>query len=344
MSDHATKRDWAYCREMLQKVSRTFALNITQLHGDIFKAVLLGYLLFRIADTFEDNLYQGEEKKIADLEDFSEIFRGNKDLHQRLRLYESLKFRWNENSYEKDLIENGSAVLRCYFDISETYRRIIDPLLVKTSEGMAKFQRRKLESKSTIFQLADIKELEDYCYYVAGVVGVMLTKVFCEKQSIREKRSELERFEVHFGLALQLINIIKDYEKDMARGWFYIPVTVTKNYNIELDKIDTLSMDQRQGIVQELVPRVVRYLDSTLKYIRLLPLHETSIRRFCILPFAIGYRTLAKVVQGEGNKISREEVASIVNKTALYAQSNRALEEDYLEIRERYFVAGGGAL
>ena len=344
MDDHATKRDWAYCREMLQKVSRTFALNITQLHGDIFKAVLLGYLLFRIADTFEDNLYQGEEEKIADLEDFSEIFRGNKDLHQRLRLYESLKFRWNENSYEKDLIENGSIVLRCYFDISETYRRIIDPLLVKTSEGMAKFQKRKLESKSTIFQLADIKELEDYCYYVAGVVGVMLTKIFCEKQSIREKRSELERFEVHFGLALQLINIIKDYEKDMARGWFYIPVTVTENYNVELDKMDTLSMDQRQGIVQELVPRVVRYLDSTLKYIRLLPLHEASIRRFCILPFVIGYRTLAKVVQVEGNKISREEVASIVNKTALYAQSNRALEEDYLEIRERYFVAGGGAL
>ena len=341
MDDHATKRDWAYCREMLQKVSRTFALNITQLHGDIFKAVLLGYLLFRIADTFEDNLYQGEEEKIADLEDFSEIFRGNKDLHQRLRLYESLKFRWNENSYEKDLIENGSIVLRCYFDISETYRRIIDPLLVKTSEGMAKFQKRKLESKSTIFQLADIKELEDYCYYVAGVVGVMLTKIFCEKQSIREKRSELERFEVHFGLALQLINIIKDYEKDMARGWFYIPVTVTENYNIELDKMDTLSMDQRQGIVQELIPRVVRYLDSTLKYIRLLPLHEASIRRFCILPFVIGYRTLAKVVQVEGNKISREEVASIVNKTALYAQSNRALEEDYLEVRGRYFVAGG---
>lgn len=344
MDDHATKRDWAYCREMLPKVSRTFALNITQLHGDIFKAVLLGYLLFRIADTFEDNLYQGEEKKIADLEDFAEIFKGNKDLHQRLRLYESLKFRWNENSFEKDLIENGSAVLRCYFDISETYRRIIDPLLVKTSEGMAKFQRRKLESKSTIFQLADIKELEDYCYYVAGVVGVMLTKIFCEKQSIREKRSELERFEVHFGLALQLINIIKDYEKDMARGWFYIPVTVTENYNIELDKMDTLSMDQRQGIVQELIPRVVRYLDSTLKYIRLLPLHETSIRRFCILPFVIGYRTLAKVVQAEGNKISREEVASIVNKTALYGQSNRALEEDYLEIRGRYFIAGGGAL
>jgi farnesyl-diphosphate farnesyltransferase len=341
MNDHPTKRDWAYCRDILQKVSRTFGLTITHLHGDIFKAVLLGYLLFRIADTFEDNVYQTEEKKIADLEDFSEVFRRNKGLDQRLRLYESLKFRWDENSYEKNLIENGSAVLRCYFDISETYRRIIDPLLVKTSQGMAKFQRRKLESKGAIFQLADIKELEDYCYYVAGVVGVMLTKVFCEKESIREKRSELKSFEVHFGLALQLINIIKDYKKDIQRGWCYIPFTVTENYHIKLDKIDTLSPDQRQGILKELIPRVVRYLDSTLKYIELLPLHETSIRTFCILPFVIGYRTLAKVVQMEGNKISREEVASIINKKVLYVKSNGALQEDYLEIRGRYLIAGG---
>jgi farnesyl-diphosphate farnesyltransferase len=343
MDDHPTKRDWAYCRGILQKVSRTFALTITQLHGDIFKVVLLGYLLFRIADTFEDNVYQEEEKKIADLEDFSEVFRGNKDLDQRLRLYESLKFRWNENSYEKNLIENGSRVLRCYFDISETYRRIIDPLLVQSSQGMAKFQRRKLESKTAIFQLADIKELEDYCYYVAGIVGVMLTKVFCERESIREKRSELETFEIHFGLALQLINIIKDYEKDIARGWCYIPLTLTENYHIKLDRIDALSTDQRQGILQELIPRAVRYLDSTLKYIELLPLHETSIRTFCILPFVIGYRTLAKVVQMEGNKISREEVASIINETALYAKSNNALQENYLEIRGRYLIAGGDA-
>ena len=339
MSEQATEEDWAYCREMLPKVSRTFALNIGQLEGDTYKAVLLGYLLFRMADTFEDNLHQDERAKIADLRDFSEIFRGDKGLHHRLELYEPLRFRWKEKSNEKELVENGWTILRCYFDIPEIYRRIMDPLLVESSEGMAEFQRRKLQRNGAVFQLADIKELEDYCYYVAGVVGVMLTKIFCLHESTNEKRSELEACQIQFGLALQLINIVKDFQKDIARGWCYIPFTVTRSCNIDLDKVHALSLDQRWGVLQEMIPRVVQYLDSTLTYIKALPIGERSIRKFCIIPFVIGYRTLVKTVEMGGSKISREEIASIMSETAAFAESNQVLEEDYLQARRR-FLAG----
>ena len=337
MHDRISAGDWEYCHRILPQVSRTFALNIAQLEGDIFKTVLLGYLLFRIADTFEDTMYQDEREKITDLKDFLAIFMGDKDLPHRLRLYESLKFRWKENSYEKDLIENGHRVLRCYFDVPATHRRIIDPLLVETSEGMAEFQKRKLESNSRVFQLADMRDLEDYCYYVAGIVGVMLTKLFCEKKSIGEKRSELEKLQIHFGTALQLINIIKDYKKDIARGWCYIPLTITDKYRIELSKLEILSMKQTQGIIEDMIPPIVAYLDSTLRYIQLLPLREKAIRLFCIIPFILGYRTLLKIVKMEGNKVSREEIASILHKSNIYAESNRSLEEDYLKTRRDYF-------
>ena len=335
-NDQVREKDWEYCHKVLPLVSRTFALNIEQLEGDMFKTVLLGYLLFRIADTFEDTVYRDEEEKIGDLSDFSEIFKGDKDLPHRLRLYESLKFRWKENSDAKGLIENGHRVLRCYFDIPDTYRRIIDPLIVETSEGMAKFQRQKLNSNKRIFQLANINELEDYCYYVAGVVGKMLTEVFCQRESIEEKRSGLEDFRVHFGTALQLINIVKDYKKDISRGWCYIPVAVTEKYHIELNKIETLSLEQIQGIIKDIIPIIVTYLDSSLRYIKLLPLSERSIRVFCIIPFILGYRTLAKIVQMEGNKLTREEVAAIMRQSDTYAKSNNSLEEDYLKIREDY--------
>ena len=336
MTEQSIEEDWVYCREMLPKVSRTFALNIGELEGDTFKAVLLGYLLFRMADTFEDNLYQDERDKIGDLRDFSEIFRGDKGLHHRMELYEPLRFRWKENSNEKELIENGWTILRCYFDIPEIYRRIMDPLLVEALEGMAEFQRRKLQRNGVVFQLADVQELEDYCYYVAGVVGVMLTKIFCLRESTKETRSELEACQIQFGLALQLINIVKDFQKDIARGWCYIPFTVTRNCNIDLDTMDALSLDQRRGVLQEMIPRVVKYLDSTLRYIKALPIGEKSIRKFCIIPFVIGYRTLVKIVEMEGTKISREEIASIMSETAAFAESNHVLEQDYLEARRRF--------
>jgi len=337
MTDKAREEDWEYCRNILPLVSRTFALNIGQLEGDIFKTVLLGYLLFRIADTFEDTIYRDEKEKIADLRDFAEIFTGDKDLPHRLKLYEYLKFRWKENSNAKDLIENGHIVLQCYFDLLHTYRKIIDPLVVETSEGMAKFQKRKLQSNSEIFQLTDIRELEEYCYYVAGIVGVMLTKIFCQRESIKKKRSELKNFQIHFGIALQLINIIKDYKKDIIRGWCYIPNSITEEYQIEINKIETLSIKQRQGIIKGMIPLIVTYLDSTLRYIKLLPLEERPIRMFCIIPFVLGYRTLSKIVQMEGNKISRQEVIDIIHKSGTYAQSNSLLKEDYLKIRESNF-------
>ena len=330
------EKDWEYCRNILPLVSRTFALNIMQLKGDILKTVLLGYLLFRIVDTFEDTIYQDEREKIANLRDFSEIFEGDKDLSHRLELYESLKFRWKESSDAKSLIENGHIVLRCYFDLLDTYRKIIDPLIVETSEGMAKFQKRDLKSDSEIFQLTDIKDLEEYCYYVAGIVGVMLTKIFCHRENIKKKKSSLEKFQIHFGLALQLINIIKDYKKDISRGWCYIPLTITEKHNIELDKIETLSIKQSKGIIKDMIPFIVTYLDSALRYIKLLPLTERSIRMFCIIPFVLGYKTLAKIAKMEANKLSREEVTLIIKQSDTYAKANSSLEEDYLKIRERY--------
>jgi len=338
MNEKAGEADWEYCRNILPLVSRTFALNIGQLEGDIFKTVLLGYLLFRIVDTFEDTIYQDEREKIADLRDFAEIFKGDKDLSHRLKLYESLKFRWKESSNEKSLIENGHIILRCYFDLRDTYRKIIDPLIIETSEGMLEFQKRKLQSNSEIFQLTDIKELEEYCYYVAGVVGVLLTKIFCDREGVKKQKSKLKKFQIHFGIALQLINIIKDYQKDILRGWCYIPNSITEEYRIDINAIETLSINQRHGIINSMIPFIVTYLDSTLRYIKLLPFEERPIRMFCIIPFVLGYRTLSKVVQMEGNKISRQEVTDIIHKSGTYAQSNSFLEEDYLKIREGYFV------
>ncbi|MDI6735833.1 MAG: squalene/phytoene synthase family protein [bacterium] len=35
-------------------------------------------------------------------------------------------------------------------------------------------------------------------------------------------KSELEKYQMQFGLALQLTNILKDWRKDLNRGWCYL--------------------------------------------------------------------------------------------------------------------------
>ncbi len=324
--------DWRYCEEILPQVSRTFALNIGELEGELYRAVLLGYLLFRIADTFEDNSYQSEEEKIEALLAFAEIFKGHKSLEERLRLYEPLRYRWTEVSPEKDLVEHGDRVLRCYFDLPPLYREIMDPRVVETAEGMAGFQRRKLEQGGRFFQPRDLADLEEYCYYVAGNVGIMLTQLFCLREGL--PRQELERRQVQFGLALQLTNIVKDYTKDLERGWCYIPISVTEKYGLGPEELRDLSPDEGRKILRELVPRVVYHFDSTLSYIKILPERERDIRLFCLIPFVLAYYTLLQIVEGRGEKLSRPQVAAILEKCRLFVSSNGKFEEDYLTVRK----------
>ncbi|MFH1783930.1 MAG: phytoene/squalene synthase family protein [bacterium] len=325
--------DWKYCEDILPKVSRTFALNIGKLEGDVYRAVLLGYLLFRIADTFEDTACQEEPEKIEALESFAEVFRHNRSLFERLKIYKLLKNMWEEDSPEKDLIRNADKVLGCYFELPEQYRIAMDPLLVETSQGMAEFQRQKLKSAEAVFQLADIQDLEKYCYYVAGVVGKMLTAIFCQSKSLRHLKIDLEKHQVKFGLALQVTNILKDYPKDVQRGWCYIPASVTKKYDIKIESMGNLSLEQKKSVLQELVPSIIGYFDEALDYIRLLPISENSIRLFCIIPFVLAYNTLFSIANAKGEKIPREDVFKILGTADHYAKDNSLLAEDYFRIR-----------
>lgn len=334
LSDKVSE-NWNYCKEILPQVSRTFALNITHLEGDIYKAVLLGYLLFRIADTFEDNTFQNEADKISDLCLYSSIFKGNKSLAERLELYQPLKFRWEEESPDKNLIENGDKVINYYFEIQDIYRKIIDLHIARTSQGMLKFQKRKLESKLAVFQLKNIDDLKDYCYQVAGIVGEMLTQIFYQRKAISSIKIKLEKHQTAFGLALQLTNIIKDFQKDLKRGWCYIPVSITQKYSISINDMFNLSIARKKEIVDELKPFILNIYNSSLEYIKAIPKNEKEIRMFCIIPFVLAYNTFFHIVRMKGKKLSRGQVAAILNRCDSYAASNQMLEKDYLKIHNK---------
>src|SRR5690348_833900 len=57
--------DLRFCRAMLPRVSRTFALNIRLLPGEFRDVVGLAYLLCRTADTLED-AWPGKPHEIGD--------------------------------------------------------------------------------------------------------------------------------------------------------------------------------------------------------------------------------------------------------------------------------------
>ena len=60
-------------------------------------------------------------------------------------------------------------------------------------------------------------ELRQYCYRVAGVVGLMCIEIFGYRQPATRAYAE------HLGTAFQLTNILRDLAADAERGRIYVP-------------------------------------------------------------------------------------------------------------------------
>ena len=71
--------DWNYCVSTLPKVSRTFALNISVLKGDLHKSILVAYLFCRTIDTVEDASKLEASHKIKLLLHFASILKNTKN-------------------------------------------------------------------------------------------------------------------------------------------------------------------------------------------------------------------------------------------------------------------------
>ena len=320
--------DLAYQTEILQGVSRTFALNIPQLPGALRDVVGNVYALCRIADTIEDEPALTPSQKRAFSERFIDVVAGRGDVKpfsQELRASLSS----SSTGPEQDLVANTARVIRITNGFRAAQRGAIERCVRIMSRGMAEFQQNASPAG-----LEDVPHLNRYCYHVAGVVGETLTDLFCDYSAeIGRRRDDLFELAVSFGQGLQMVNILKDIWEDQRRGACWLPRDVFREAGFELR---SLSAGQAApGFVEgltELVGIARRHLADALRFVLIIPRHETGIRRFCLWPLGMAVLTLRRIHatpgfrSGQDVKISRRSVRAVTTVTSLTVRSNLSLE------------------
>lgn len=78
----------------------------------------------------------------------------------------------------------------------------------------------------TVTRYATWAELERYCYHVAGVVGLIMCKVF----GLADESAQANA--VMMGNAMQLTNILRDVEEDWAKGRVYLPAEDLERFGV----------------------------------------------------------------------------------------------------------------
>jgi farnesyl-diphosphate farnesyltransferase len=320
--------DDRYQAHILQGVSRTFALTIPILPPTLSRAIANAYLLCRIADTIEDDA----GLTFAAKGEFSALFlagvRGDNDGTEFANSLAKVLAPHN-SSAERDLITNTARVLRITHSLNPTQREALARCVRVMVEGMVFYQ-----GQETLDGLADQRAMDQYCYYVAGVVGEMLTELFCEYvPALQSRRAELMRLGVSFGQGLQMTNILKDIWDDRARGACWLPRDGFLSAGIRLSDLQPgRGGDVMAEELRKLVGTAHGHLRNALSYTLAIPTSEAGIRKFCLWALGMAVLTLRKVnanpwfTDGQQVKISRRSVKCTIAATTLTARHDAALQ------------------
>lgn len=282
--------------DLLLKTSRTFALAIPLLPEPTRRAVGVAYLLFRIADTFEDATTWPRAKRIEALREFSNLVQLPRP--EREAQVGALVAKWLaappvEHDGYLELVRATAGVLAELDTMAPGAREILVRHTVRTSDGMAQVVARADEAGN--LRLASVKDLKDYCYIVAGIVGELLTEVFLhDTPALAREKAALEQHMVAFGEGLQLVNILKDAGDDARDGRVYLPTAVPKEDIFELARAD---------------------LDAANDYVKALQRGGApkGYLGFTGLSLMLAYKALDTLEeQGPGAKVSRLEVARMM--------------------------------
>lgn len=321
---------------ILEKVSRTYALTIKALGQPFREPVLLGYLFCRIADTYEDTTTLPFEVKKEALEVYRDLFKKQGNDSALLNRLKELVEPFSDNDDEEFLAKRPEIVFEQYQGFPDGVKEITERTVVEMVNGMIS-TIEKQENQGTVGTDSE-NDLDQYCYYVAGTVGNMLTSLFRYYSPwIGEKLySEMEKYNEDFGQALQLTNIIKDAMGDLKRGVSFIPKDLAKEYGVDLDKLYLPEhRDSAHKVMNRLITKAVSKLNLALKYSLLIPKQEPRMRLFCIMPVFFAIKTLAVAVNNEellkpdGKvKITRD----IVKKTLRYITINCVW--DYMLVKD----------
>ena len=323
-----------YCKKMLPLVSRTFALGISLLKEPVEIQVGVGYLICRITDTIEDTAEVSSDVKSKLLKNVAHNL-CKKDRQEVLdgikKVFPLTQFKGDE--YE--LLHNTNLVMQCFDTFSKEARAIIEKCVLDMASGMAETVCK--EENGKLNGLKNIEELKEYCYYVAGTVGELLTKLFVlDRKTITPKiHQKLKEREVDFGLGLQMTNILKGIFDDYKRGVVFLPLTLLKqnNFTIETFFKNPNQPDGKQ-LILDFVEIIRPYMDRAIEYTFYIPEKEKDIRLFCSLPVLFALRTLklAKenpylLLKDKPLKISRQEVKDLYKQTKKIVADNKKLLE-----------------
>ena len=249
--------------------------------------------------------------------------------------------------FEEASEKNADLVFIAFRDLPAATRGHVARWVREMIFGMRKF----VLAYPRGVRIQTLDEYKEYCYYVAGTVGFLLTDLWHEHvPSIGPRQYATLRSHCQaFAEALQTVNILKDVARDAEHeNSIYIPEQLLRAHGSAHSTILAKDRsDQNHAALGTLVQLAWHDLDQATAYLLTIPRRAASIRLFCALPLLFAYATLRDLTASpdalarrEVVKISRSEVKSLTALSVLGVFSNRLMSWLVTRTRAKPVVLG----
>src|SRR5437870_13749002 len=314
---------------ILRSVSRSFYLSIRFLPAQLRQPIALAYLLARATDTIADTTGISGLMRIETLKMLSNGIQGKASRDVVVDLIASfIPLQVNKN--EQRLLESLPDCLDWLDQIEQADRNDIRIVLEKITRGqMLDIQR--FDNPQEIRALSTAIDLDEYTYLVAGCVGEFWTRLCFRhvRNFARLSEDEMLALGKRYGMALQLINVLRDAGSDLRAGRCYFPEYELNAAHLTASQI--LSEPERfQPIYRTWLEKAKARLECGMQYPN--AIQNARVRAATVLPALIGARTLA-LLDAAGPmavqrtvKVPRREVRKMILSLTIHVASPKQID------------------
>lgn len=315
--------------DLLRSVSRSFYLSIRFLPAQLREPIAVAYLLARTTDTVADTAQISGILRMETLQLLSNGIQGTASRDVVAELIASF-VSLQRNASERQLLESLPNCIACLEGMEHADRNDIRLVLEKITRGQM-LDLQRFDNPQEIRALSTAADLDEYTYLVAGCVGEFWTRLCFRHVRQFSSRTEDEMLALgkRYGMALQLINVLRDAGSDLRAGRCYFPEHELNAVHLAPSQI--LSEPQRfQPIYRAWLEKAKGGLTSGMEYSR--AIKNRRVRAATVLPVLIGARTLALLDAAGGTalqrtvKVSRGEVRAMILSLALAMVSRRKID------------------
>jgi len=285
------KNSFEFCENILPEVSRSFALTIPMLDDELYRPVLITYLMDRLLDNIEDEINGIELERKKNLMDMMvEIF--NPFLDTSISLIKEIKdsSKLIEDDSLHKLSNEVDTIQKAFKNLDINLQIISYKWLKEMNQGMKKYLS---------FEVKTFKDLDEYCYYVAGTVGGFLTDTMIYLSDIDiKKQKQLKNNYINAGLFLQKINLVRDIRKDLKkRKKHFWPM---EELELEPDLIlKSYYKEKAMGGLHLMIEDIKIHIAGLISYLEAIPFKFKGYRNFFCVNNALGLVTLELMEDNE---------------------------------------------